>query len=179
MKFTRTSIPDVVLIQPVVHPDARGFFFESYHRALFRRNGIDVEFVQDNHSRSDKGVLRGLHYQEPPTAQAKLVRVVRGEVFDVVVDIRDGSPTFGQFVSQTLSAENAFMLYVPKGFAHGFCALRDGTEVLYKASDYYAPENQRGILWNDPALRIDWPRLDVPYTISEKDKKNPLLKDIV
>ncbi len=176
MKFIQTKIPDVIIIEPEVRGDARGFFFESYHKEIFSRQGIKLEFVQDNHSASAKGVLRGLHYQVEPRAQAKLVRVMRGEAFDVAVDVRKGSKTFGQYVGDTLSAENKKMLYIPPGFAHGFLALKDDTEFLYKVSDFYSPDHERGILWNDPAIGIEWPKLDVAYNLSERDKKFPLLK---
>lgn len=175
MIFTKTDIPDVVIIEPKVFPDSRGVFFESYHKELFAARGITDDFVQDNLSASAKGVLRGLHYQAEPKAQAKLIRVLRGSVFDVAVDIRKGSPTFGKHVSLTLSAENRKMLYIPKGFAHGFLVLEDGTEFFYKVSDYYSPGHERGILWNDPLLAISWPRLDVDYILSEKDRKYPPL----
>ncbi len=176
MKFIPTEIPDVILIEPKVFPDPRGFFFESYSEKKFAENGISVKFVQDNHSASSKGVLRGLHFQTEPRAQAKLVRVIKGEIFDVAVDVRPHSPTFGHYVACTLSAENRHMLFVPKGFAHGFCVLKDGTEVLYKTSDFYAPEYEKGIAWNDPAIAIPWPRLD--YILSDRDKKFPALKEL-
>ena len=177
MKFTPTKIPDVILIEPTVFSDSRGFFFESYSKEIFSRNGISVEFVQDNHSSSARGVLRGLHYQVRPKEQAKLVRVVSGAAFDVVVDIRRGSRTFGKFVAHQLTAENKKMVYVPVGFAHGFYVLKDSTEFLYKVSSPYSPEHERGILWNDPELGIPWPKLDVDYVISEKDKRHPALKN--
>ena len=175
MKFSKTTIPDVLLIEPTVFSDSRGFFFENYHRELFLKNGIAADFVQDNHSSSAKGVLRGLHYQVPPRAQAKLVRVVRGEAFDVVVDIRRNSKTFGRCACEILSAQNRKMLYIPPGFAHGFLSLEDGTEFLYKVSDLYSPEHERGILWNDPALAIPWPKVSGSFVLSEKDKKYPTL----
>ena len=178
MKFTRLNIPDVILIEPTVLEDERGFFYEFYHEKVFAQNGITTKFEQDNHSRSVKGVLRGLHYQVSPRAQAKLVRVIQGEVFDVTVDIRKGSKTFGQFVSVHLSEENKKLVYVPAGFAHGFCVLKDGTEFHYKVSDFYSPDHERGIIWNDPAIGIPWPKLDVPYILSERDKKFPFLKDL-
>lgn len=177
MKFTKLEIPDVVLITPDVHEDARGFFFESYREDEFLKHGISAKFVQDNHSRSQKGVVRGLHFQIEPKAQAKLVRVVRGEIFDVALDIRKGSPTFGKFVTGMLSEKNRQMLFIPAGFAHGFCVLQDNTEFLYKVSGVYAPEYERGILWNDPTLAIPWPKLDVPYILSPRDKQHPTLKD--
>ena len=179
MKFTRLNIPDVILIEPEVFQDARGFFYEFYHEKIFAENGIKTKFVQDNHSRSSKGVLRGLHFQIEPKAQSKLVRVIRGEVFDVAVDIRKGSKTFGQYVSTLLSEENKRLLYIPTGFAHGFCVLKDGSEFLYKVSNFYSPEHERGIIWDDPSIRIPWPKLEIPYVFSEKDKKFPLFKDLL
>ncbi|HXZ49718.1 MAG TPA: dTDP-4-dehydrorhamnose 3,5-epimerase [Usitatibacter sp.] len=162
MKATATAIPDVLVIDPRVFGDARGFFFESWNRRVFAGLlGRDVEFVQDNHSASGRNVLRGLHYQvERP--QGKLVRVISGEVFDVAVDLRRSSPTFGRWVGERLSAANRRMLWVPEGFAHGFLVLSDGAEFLYKATDYYAPEHERTLLWNDPALAIDWPLAGEP-----------------
>ena len=153
--FTRLAIPDVILIEPRTFPDERGFFMESYKYSEFSAFGIKERFVQDNHSRSVKGVLRGLHYQKHPKAQGKLVRVVVGEIFDVAVDIRHGSPTYGQWVGEKLSAENKRMLYIPPGFAHGFCVLSEGAEVLYKTTEEYSPEHDAGIIWNDPKLSID------------------------
>ena len=178
MKFIPLKIKEVILIDPEVFEDSRGFFFESYSRDFFSRNGIQEEFVQDNHSRSLKGVLRGLHYQLLPLDQAKLVRVVSGKAFDVVVDIRPGSKTFGHYVSETLTAQNKKILYIPTGFAHGFLSLEDGTELLYKVSKPYSPTHERGILWSDPQISIVWPKLDTPYAFSEKDKKFPYLKEI-
>lgn len=178
MKFTRLAISDVVLIEPKVLGDDRGFFLEFYREDFFARNGISVKFVQDNHSRSAKGVLRGLHFQVEPMAQAKLVRVVQGEVYDVAVDIRKGSKTFGKYVGEVLSAENKKMLYIPPGFAHGYCALRDGTEFMYKCSALYSPSHERGLIWSDPDLGISWPKLDVEYILSEKDKRYPVLKKL-
>jgi len=158
MKATPTAIPDVLLIEPKVFGDARGFFFESYNRKAFREaTGLDVDFVQDNHSKSTQGVLRGLHYQLPPKAQGKLVRVVQGAVFDVAVDLRKSSPTFGRWVGDILSAENKKQLWIPPGFAHGFLTLSDTAEFLYKTTDYYSPEHERSLLWRDPALGISWP----------------------
>ena len=175
MKATPLNVPDVLLIEPRIFEDPRGFFYESYSEKEFAELGIHTKFVQDNHSRSSRGVLRGLHFQIAPKEQAKLVRVVRGEVFDVAVDIRKNSKTFGQHVDVTLSEENRRMLYVPAGFAHGYCVLRDGTELLYKTSDFYSPEHDRGIMWNDPDLHIPWPKLTGDYILSEKDKKHPPL----
>lgn len=176
MNFIRTEIEGVIVVEPKVFDDPRGFFYESYRKKLFVENGIKDDFVQDNVSSSAKGVLRGLHYQAAPHAQAKLMRVLRGSVYDVAVDIRPRSKTFGKFFSIMLSAENRKMLYVPKGFAHGFCVLEEGTEFLYKVSDYYLPDYERGILWSDPDLAISWPKLDRAFLLSNKDKKYPTLK---
>mgnify|MGYP001443602565 FL=1 len=170
MKFTPTAIPDVVLIEPQVFADERGFFMETWQRRKFAEAGIDVDFVQDNHSRSVKGTLRGLHYQLPPHAQGKLVRVTVGEVFDVAVDIRRGSPTFGRWVGEYLSAENKRMLWIPPGFAHGFYVTSDVAEFQYKCTDYYAPECERCIRWDDPQLAIAWPLAGEPL-VSAKDKR--------
>lgn len=165
----------MLLIKPDVFGDSRGFFMESWHRNKYAEAGLDVDFVQDNHSRSGGKVLRGLHYQlQQP--QGKLVRVVRGAVFDVAVDIRRGSPTFGHWVGEELSEENSHQLYVPPGFAHGFCVLGDSADFLYKCTDYYAPQFERGILWNDPALNIDWPGMD--FKVSEKDAANRTLDEL-
>lgn len=175
MQKIATAIPDVFMIEPKVFGDDRGFFLESYNRRSLVSLGIVYEFVQDNHSRSARGVLRGLHYQirQP---QGKLVRVVAGEVFDVAVDLRHASPTFGQWVGMTLSSENKRMAWIPPGFAHGFYVTSDYAEVLYKATDYYAPEHERSLLWNDPAIGIEWPLSSEPL-LSEKDRKGTLLKD--
>jgi dTDP-4-dehydrorhamnose 3,5-epimerase len=156
MRIEPTAIPDVLLVEPDVHGDARGFFFESYNRRALAAAGIDAEFVQDNHSRSRRGVLRGLHYQIQH-AQGKLVRVAEGEVFDVAVDLRRRSPTFGRHVAMTLSAANHRMLYVPPGFAHGFIVTSESADFLYKTTDYWHPEHERTLLWNDRALGIAWP----------------------
>jgi len=170
MKAIPTKIPDVILFEPKVFGDERGFFFESFNVRTFRElTGLEIEFVQDNHSKSAKNVLRGLHYQVEPVPQGKLVRVVSGAVFDVAVDIRKSSPTFGQWVSAELSAENKYQFWIPPGFAHGFLALTDDTEILYKTSDYYAPDCDRGIAWNDPEIGIDWPLNGAP-TLSDKDE---------
>lgn len=169
MEKISTAIPDVFMVAPKVFGDDRGFFLESYNRRTMAALGIEHEFVQDNHSRSAKGVLRGLHYQIKQT-QGKLVRVVAGEIFDVAVDIRRSSPTFGQWVGMSLSAENKRMAWVPPGFAHGFYVTSDFAEVLYKATDYYAPEHERSMLWNDPAIGIEWP-LSVEPLLSDKDRK--------
>ena len=167
MNVVRSAIPDVLMIEPKVFGDPRGFFFESYNRRVLEPHGIRGEFVQDNHSRSAKNVLRGLHYQirQP---QGKLVRVVAGAVFDVAVDIRRSSPTFGKWVGETLSAENQRMLWIPPGFAHGFVVVSDYAEFLYKATDYWAPEHERSIIWNDPDLAIAWPISDAP-SLAAKD----------
>jgi dTDP-4-dehydrorhamnose 3,5-epimerase len=168
MNVIPTAIPEVLLLEPRVFGDERGFFFESYNRAAFRdATGLDISFVQDNHSRSARGVLRGLHYQVTQQ-QGKLLRVVVGEIFDVAVDLRRASPTFGRWVGVRLSAANKCQLWIPPGFAHGFLALEDGTELLYKASDYYAPAHERCIVWNDPQIGIDWPRAGPPI-LSPKD----------
>lgn len=176
MEFIQTAIPEVILIKPKVFGDERGFFMESYKKSLFHANGITADFTQDNHSKSSKGVLRGLHYQLDPKAQGKLVRCVSGAVFDVAVDIRKGSPTFGKWIGCELSEENKQMLWIPEGFAHGFVTLKDNTEFLYKATGEYAPECDRGIKFDDPAIGIEWPQLD-GLLLSEKDKKQPLLKE--
>lgn len=173
MKITPTAIPDVLLIEPDVFGDSRGFFMETWHRQKYAEQGLDVDFVQDNHSRSSKGVLRGLHYQlEQP--QGKLVRVIAGEVFDVAVDIRRGSPTFGQWVGAELSEANQHQFYIPPGFAHGFCVVSDSADFLYKCTDFYNPQYEHGILWSDPDIGIEWPGRDIK--VSDKDKKNGLLK---
>lgn len=176
MKCTPTAIPDVLIIEPKVFSDERGFFFESYNRRQFAGLiGRDVDFVQDNHSRSAKNVLRGLHYQiQQP--QGKLVRVVEGAIFDVVVDIRRTSPTFGQHVALELSAKNKRMLWIPEGFAHGFVVISDIAEFLYKTTDYWAPEFERSILWNDPAISIQWPIQGEPI-LSVKDQRAKLLAE--
>ncbi|MDD3266035.1 MAG: dTDP-4-dehydrorhamnose 3,5-epimerase [Burkholderiales bacterium] len=176
MEFIRTEISDVILIKPKSFGDDRGFFMESYRKSLFHENGIMEEFIQDNHSKSAKGVLRGLHYQLDPKAQGKLVRCVKGSVFDVAVDIRRGSPTFAKWVGYELSEENKQMLWIPAGFAHGFVTLEDNTEFLYKTTGEYAPDCDRGIKYDDPEIGIKWPKLDA-LILSEKDKKQPLLKD--
>jgi dTDP-4-dehydrorhamnose 3,5-epimerase len=168
MQFTPTTIPDVILIKPNVFADERGFFLESYQKQRFSEAGIALDFVQDNHSKSQHGVLRGLHYQiQQP--QGKLVRVIAGEVFDVAVDIRKNSPTFGKWVGDYLSAENKKMLWVPVGFAHGFLVTSPSAEVLYKTTDYYAPQGERSIMWNDPTINITWPLKGLKPTLSSKD----------
>lgn len=171
MNVIKTAIPDVLIFEPKVFGDSRGFFFESFNHKLFEEAvGYPVTFVQDNHSKSSQGVLRGLHYQLPPHAQGKLVRCVAGEVFDVAVDIRKNSPTFGQWVGVNLSAENKHQLWIPKGFAHGFITLSDTAEFVYKTTHYYHPQSDRSILWNDNKLAIQWP-CDAWPKLSEKDAK--------
>lgn len=170
MKVTDTKIPDVKIIEPTVFEDERGFFFESFNHKKFEEAiGREVTFVQDNHSKSNKGVLRGLHFQLPPYAQGKLMRVVQGEVFDVAVDIRKSSPTFGQWVAETLSAKNKKQLWIPEGFAHGFLTLSETADFIYKTTDYYASEHERAIRWNDETLSIGWPDYLRPV-LSEKDR---------
>ncbi len=159
MKVTSLSIPDVLLIEPHVFEDARGFFFESFREDVFKKEtSLNVSFVQDNHSKSSQGVLRGLHYQIPPHAQGKLVRVIQGEVLDIAVDIRESSPTCGQYIAEILSSDNKKQLYIPEGFAHGFLTLSDTSEFLYKTTDFYHPDSERCILWNDVTLNIEWPK---------------------
>ncbi|MGK7888831.1 MAG: dTDP-4-dehydrorhamnose 3,5-epimerase [Leptolyngbyaceae cyanobacterium] len=177
MNIIPTNIPDVLMIEPRVFGDERGFFMESYNAKAFAdKAGIDLTFVQDNHSRSLKGVLRGLHYQIEQ-AQGKLVRAVVGSVYDVAVDIRKSSPTFGQWVGCFLSADDKRQLWVPPGFAHGFVVVSDVAEVLYKTTDFYAPQHERSILWNDPAIAIDWPIDAAEVVLSQKDQDGKLLKD--
>ena len=180
MKLIETSLPGVVIIEPTVFPDARGFFYESYHAGKFAGLGITANFVQDNHARSSRGTLRGLHYQllQP---QAKLCRVVSGEVFDVAVDIRRGSPTFGQWDGAILSAENQRQIFVPRGFAHGYVVLSESADFLYKCDDFYRGDDQRGILWNDPQIGIEWPIngfTSEELILAEKDRLAPLLADV-
>ncbi|TVO68115.1 dTDP-4-dehydrorhamnose 3,5-epimerase [Denitromonas ohlonensis] len=176
MQVTATDLPEVMIIEPKVFGDARGFFLESFNaKAFAEATGVDLPFVQDNHSRSAQGVLRGLHYQIKQ-AQGKLVRVVRGAVFDVAVDVRRSSPNFGRWVGVELSEDNNRQLWVPPGFAHGFLVLSDSADFLYKTTDYYAPEHERSVLWNDPAIGIDWPLPGEPL-LSGKDKAGVLLKD--
>lgn len=170
MNVIKTDIPDVLIFEPKVFGDDRGFFFESFSQKVFEETvGRKVEFVQDNHSKSCKGVLRGLHYQLEPYAQGKLVRCVAGEVFDVAVDIRKSSPTFGKWVGVNLSAENKRQLWIPEGFAHGFLVISDMAEFVYKTTNYYHPESDRGLLWNDETLSINWPVEGSPI-LSDKDK---------
>lgn len=175
-KFLRTEITDVIIIEPTVHQDERGFFMETYKLSEFADFNLNVTFVQDNHARSARSVLRGLHYQRPPKAQGKLVRVIKGEVFDVAVDIRKGSPTYGRWVGVVLSSDNRRMIYVPVGFAHGFCVLSATAEVLYKVTEEYSPEHENGIIWNDPDIGISWP-IHNPI-VSKKDTAHPRLKEM-
>ena len=168
MKVTKTSIPEVLVFEPRIYQDDRGFFFESFNRAISESIGNSALFVQDNQSTSKRNVLRGLHYQLPPHAQGKLVRAVTGEIFDVAVDIRRSSPTFGRWVSERLSTQNRKMMWIPPGFAHGFLVLSDTADCLYKASAYYSPQHERTIVWNDKDLRIDWP-VQGPPIVSAKD----------
>jgi len=176
MQVTPTAISDVLILEPKVFGDDRGLFYESFNaRAFADATGVEVSFVQDNHSKSAKNVLRGLHYQSPPKAQGKLVRVVQGEVFDVAVDLRKNSRTFGNWVGVHLSAENKRQMWIPPGFAHGFLTLSDTAEFLYKTTDYYSPEHERSLLWNDPALRIEWPLSGEPV-LALKDAAAPVLE---
>jgi len=174
--FKRLAIPDVIEIQPNVFPDERGFFLESFKESDFVSNGINEKFVQDNISHSVLGIVRGLHFQKNPKAQAKLVTVIKGKIFDVAVDIRKNSPTYGKWVSQTLSSDEHNLLYIPEGFAHGFCVLSGEADVYYKVSNEYSPEHQDGIVWNDPSLNISWPLTDV--IVSDNDKKLPSLENL-
>ncbi|MDU7579905.1 dTDP-4-dehydrorhamnose 3,5-epimerase [Aeromonas sp.] len=177
MNIIKTAIPDVLIFEPKVFGDERGFFFESFNHKLFEEAvGYPVTFVQDNHSKSSKGVLRGLHYQLQPHAQGKLVRCVAGEVFDVAVDIRKRSPTFGQWVGVHLTGENKRQLWIPEGFAHGFVTLSDTAEFLYKTTNYYCVASDRGIAWNDEQLAVAWPIEGINLTLSDKDQKQPCFK---
>lgn len=179
MNFIKTDIPDVIIFEPKVFGDERGFFLESFNQKIFEEaTGLKREFVQDNHSKSSKGVLRGLHYQLPPMAQSKLVRVVQGEVFDVAVDIRKSSPTFGQWVGVLLSAENKRQLWIPEGFAHGFLTLSETAEFLYKTTNYYSPKDEGAIVWNDPDLGISWPEVG-EVLVSGKDQIAPTFNNAI
>ena len=178
MKITPTSLPEVLIVEPKVFGDARGFFTESWNEAVFNAVvGYDVRFVQDNHSRSARGVLRGLHYQLPPHAQGKLVRVVSGAVFDVAVDMRKSSPNFGRWEGVELTAENHRQLWIPPGFAHGFLVLSETADFLYKTTDTYAPQAEGCVRWDDPAIGIQWPATGVAPLLAEKDAKAPLLAE--
>ncbi len=177
MEIIKTNIPDLYIVKPTVFEDHRGYFFESYNKEVFLRHGIDQNFVQDNESKSQKNVLRGLHFQTPPFAQGKLVRVIRGSVLDVAVDIRKSSPTYGKWASIELTQENKWMYWVPPGFAHGFVTLEDNTTFFYKCTNMYNKESEGSILWNDPDLNIDW-KISQPI-LSEKDIIAPLFKDFI
>ena len=179
MQITDTALPEVKLIQPVRHGDARGYFSEVYREDALRKAGIGIDFVQDNQSMSASvGVLRGLHFQSPPMAQAKLIRVIAGSIVDVAVDIRRGSPRFGRHVACVLSAAEGNQLLVSEGFAHGFCTLEPNSEVIYKVNRYYSREDDRGLLWNDPALGIAWPVGAAAAILSDRDRRQPLLADL-
>lgn len=176
MKIIDTKLEDVKIIEPKVFHDNRGFFMESFNQKRFEEHGLSYDFIQDNHSLSlDKNIIRGLHYQLYPYDQTKLVRVITGAIFDVAVDIRQGSPTFGEWVGVTLTAKNHQMLLVPKGFAHGFCTLTSDTHIQYKVDNYYSVENDKGIFWDDPEFAIDWPTSEP--ILSDKDANQPLLKN--
>lgn len=174
--FKRLQIPDVILIEPKIFSDNRGFFFESYKESDFVSNGINKKFIQDNFSHSTHGVIRGLHYQKIPKAQAKLVTVLNGKIFDVAVDIRKNSPTYGKWVGEILSAEDHKLIYIPEGFAHGFCVLSHEADVSYKVNNEYSPENEKGIIWNDPEVNISWP-IQNPI-VSQKDLQLPNLTNM-
>lgn len=178
MKTTDAGLAGVKIIEPDVFRDARGYFVETYNEERYRKAGVVATFVQDNESCSMKGVVRGLHWQAAPHAQAKLIRVIRGAVWDVVVDIRKGSPTFGKHVATVLSAENGRQIFIPRGFAHGFVVLEDDTLFSYKCDNLYCKESERGLMFDDPALGIEWPDIGVPITLSEKDRRHPRLADI-
>lgn len=179
MRIEETTISNVKIITPDVFGDERGFFIETFSKKRYKQDvGITQDLVQDNFSSSQKGVLRGLHYQNIPHMQGKLVTVPKGRVFDVAVDIRKDSPTFGQYVSVELSGENKKQFWIPQGFAHGFLTLENDTFFAYKCTDYYVPEADAGIMWNDPEIGIDWPKLDVDVIVSKKDQVHPLLKNI-
>lgn len=179
MEFIQQFIPEIVLIKPKVFGDERGYFVETFQQGKFEQAiGYKVEFCQDNESRSSKGVLRGLHFQLPPAAQSKLVRVIEGKVLDVAVDIRVGSPTYGQYVTAELSAENKHQLFVPRGFAHGFVVLSDTAIFAYKVDNYYSPENDRGLAFDDPDLNIDWQLPNELLQLSDKDQKQPNLAEL-
>lgn len=177
MKVTKTQIPDLLILEPKVFSDDRGAFFESYNAAELAKYGITENFVQDNHVVSAAGILRGLHYQTPPKAQAKFIRVVKGSIFDVAVDLRKNSPTFGRWEGIVLTASERKIFYIPKGFAHGYLSLED-SEVLYKVSDFYTPELEGGIIWNDPSIGVKWPELKTSYLLSKRDQNFPKLKEI-
>jgi len=179
LQVTATEIAEVKLIVSRIHRDPRGFFSETYSKGALARLGVNLEFVQDNHSLSvERGVVRGLHFQIPPFAQDKLVRVIRGSIFDVAVDIRRGSPTYGKHVARIISAADWNQFLVPIGFAHGFCTLEPNTEVIYKVTNYYSPEHDRGVLWNDPELGIAWPVANAEAILSDKDRKQTSFREL-
>ena len=175
--FKKLEIQDVILVKTKVFEDERGFFMETYKKEEFEKVGITGEFVQDNHSKSEYGVLRGLHFQREPYAQAKIVRCIRGEIYDVVVDLRKNSPTFGKYAGVILSEDNRYQLYIPRGCAHGFLVLSDAAEVIYKVDNVYAPEYEGGLIWNDPDVNIPWPS-DNPI-LSQKDQRLPTLRELI
>ena len=179
MKVVDTEIDGLKIVEPDVFGDSRGWFCETYNAERYRKAGIGNVFVQDNESFSSKGVVRGLHWQAAPHTQAKVVRVIQGAVWDVAVDIRKGSPTYGRHVAVTLTGESRMQLYIPRGFAHGFIVLEDDTLFAYKCDNFYSPSLERGMRFDDPALGIEWPEIGVDLTLSEKDRKHPLLKDVV
>lgn len=179
MKITRLAIPEVCVFEPVRHGDERGFFSETYNSKLLAEAGLTDVFIQDNHAYSARpGTVRGLHFQIPPRAQVKLVRVVRGAIFDVALDLRRNSPSYGRHVSAVISAKAWNQILIPAGFAHGLCTLEPDTEVLYKVTDYYAPECDRGVLWNDPALGIEWPEIAAGGVVSDRDRRHPPLAEL-
>ena len=179
MKITATAIPDVLVIEPVRHGDERGLFVETYNVSALSTSGVEIVFMQDNLARSTtRGIVRGLHFQAPPFAQDKLLRCAKGAILDVAVDLRVGSPTFGKAVAVELSADNWLQLFVPAGFAHGYCTLTPDTEVLYKVSGPYSPQSEGGLLWNDPALDIDWPVTDAQATLNARDRNWPTLSEL-
>lgn len=178
MNIASLSIPDILLIEPKIFKDNRGFFFESFNKSVFEKlTNLSPVFVQENHSSSSKGVLRGLHFQLPPKAQDKLVRVVKGEILDIAVDIRKNSLTFGKYIGQVISEKNKKQLWIPKGFAHGFIVISENAEIIYKATDYYSPEHERSILWNDPIINIDWNLNGTAPILSNKDIDASLIND--
>ena len=178
MNVIGTDIEGVLVIEPDVHGDSRGWFVEQYNEARYKASGVAVDFVQDNESFSSKGVVRGLHWQAGEHCQSKLVRVIKGAVWDVAVDIRKGSPTFGKYVSVVLTGDNKKQFFIPRGFAHGFVVLEDETLFSYKCDNLYCKESERGLMFNDPALKIQWPEIDVEIKLSDKDQKHPPLADI-
>jgi dTDP-4-dehydrorhamnose 3,5-epimerase len=179
MKFTPLAISDVLVFEPDVFEDQRGFFFESFNQSEFENViGKKIIFVQDNHSKSIKGVVRGLHYQLPPKGQGKLIRVIRGQIYDVAVDLRKTSPTFGKWAGVILSASNKKQIWIPEGFAHGFISLSDESEVLYKATDFYSPIHEQCLIWNDPEVNVIWPNIDDNYIFSDKDKNGKALSEL-